>query len=514
MYKSHQSVLDLVSLLALHGVKTAVLCPGSRCAPLSLALARHPSMVCYTITDERSAGYVALGMAQQLGTPVVLVCTSGTAALNFAPAVAEAFYQNIPLLVLTADRPPEWLHQEDGQAINQTDIYKNFVAKSYTLPIVQQAAEANFAQRLANEAINTCIAQQQPVHINVPLREPLYDIAPEVVQPNVRFIKSQMPQIASCEPISFSEKTLFILGQQNPNAEFSALLQQVLQKNHQITAYAEPCSNVFLEEVQYNVSHIKNQKYHSIVCFGGSVVSKELKLLLRQNPPNELFNVGKRFAHADAFSALSTIIPSSGVDFLRAVNELLPAQTPEPKPQQTTDAPHSDALVAQIFGALPSHCILHLANSMSVRYAGQHAGALLHKNLSVYSNRGTSGIDGCTSTALGAALVSAQTNALVTGDLAFLYDSNALWNKYKPANLKIIVLNDGGGGIFGKIAGPKDQPEFDEYFFTPQNVGISQLCAAYNASHFLLDSSMNFEAVFSSFINQKQNNTSVLEVVL
>ncbi|MEM9858842.1 MAG: thiamine pyrophosphate-binding protein, partial [Bacteroidota bacterium] len=198
-----QSVFNLIEICARHGLERAVISPGSRNAPLTIALARNQNIKCRSISDERSAAFIALGIAQQLGKPTLLCCTSGSAALNYAPAIAEAFFQQIPLIVLTADRPPEWIDQYDGQTIRQNEIYGKHVKKSFTIPVdLENKASEIHANRIMNEAVNSSIDfPQGPVHINFPFREPFYpekEIKFELA-PDVKVFTAVKPQSRNLE---------------------------------------------------------------------------------------------------------------------------------------------------------------------------------------------------------------------------------------------------------------------------------------------------------------------------
>ena len=171
-----QPIWNIAHICYKHGIENVIISPGSRSAPLTLAFARHENLNCKVVADERSAAFVALGIAQQTGKPVVLICTSGSAAYNYAPAIAEAYFQQIPLLVLTADRPPEWIDQLDGQTIRQNNIYGKHVKESYTLPVDLSHKDAIWhVGRIVSEAINLSKTYPfAPVHINAPFREPFY----------------------------------------------------------------------------------------------------------------------------------------------------------------------------------------------------------------------------------------------------------------------------------------------------------------------------------------------------
>uniref|UniRef100_UPI00359303BA 2-succinyl-5-enolpyruvyl-6-hydroxy-3- cyclohexene-1-carboxylic-acid synthase n=1 Tax=Aquiflexum sp. TaxID=1872584 RepID=UPI00359303BA len=234
-----QSINDLVSLCHKMGISNAILSPGSRCAPITLAFTRHKGFHCRTISDERSAAFIALGMAQQLSHPVVILCTSGSAAYNYAPAIAEAFFQQVPLLVITADRPPEWIDQWDGQTIRQTNIYGQHVKGSFQFPDEYGHPDKVWhANRLANEAINLAMQfPQGPVHINIPLREPFYPETNEKFSftEDVRSIeaidieKSLSNEAKNLLSVSLEkfEKILIVPGQQRPDQDIQKILDDI-----------------------------------------------------------------------------------------------------------------------------------------------------------------------------------------------------------------------------------------------------------------------------------------------
>ncbi len=195
---SIQAIINIAEICARHGVKQAVICPGSRNAPIILAFARHPKIKTFVIPDERSAGFIALGMAQSSDNLVVIVCTSGTASANLYPAIMEAFYQQVSLLILTADRPPEWIDQQDGQTIRQQNIYQNQVLGSYQFPVSFDHEDAVWhAEKMVSEAIIKATGfSKGPIHINIPIREPFYPTAEEKFHysEKLKIIKSSNPQ--------------------------------------------------------------------------------------------------------------------------------------------------------------------------------------------------------------------------------------------------------------------------------------------------------------------------------
>lgn len=461
-------------------------------------------------------------MAQQTRQPVILVCTSGSAAYNFAPAIAEAYFQEIPILVLTADRPKEWVDQLDGQTIRQHEIYGSHVKQFFELPQDHSHRDSSWhANRIVNEAINLATSEPRgPVHINAPFREPLYpktnDILTPVVSP--RNIQAFPEQHSLSEPhwteilkgLSHHKKILLVPGQQVPSEGLIASLRKIHQNNH-LPLVGDILSNfhflpfycrhsdAFLGQLPATSKEFLEPDL--LITFGKSLVAKNLKLFLRSHPPKEHWHIQPTPVTPDTFQALTRIIPVSPEYFFTQVSERF---TSQPNTQQKfaeawqryeskTQALISDffdkqdlgefAFVKKVLAALPTSCNLHLANSMSVRYAN-HIGLLSQqKGVTVFSNRGTSGIDGCSSTAVGQALTSTVPNILITGDQAFFYDRNAFWHNYPLANLFVIVINNHGGIIFNLIDGPAGLPEAEEFFITRQTLRAQALANEFGFSY-------------------------------
>lgn len=521
-----QPLADIAALCAARHVTNFILSPGSRCAPLTLALVRHAAIHTRTVSDERSAAFIALGMAQASGQTVGLVCTSGTAALNYAPAVAEAFYQQIPLLILTADRPPEWIDQQDGQAIHQQEIYGKHIKASYQLPADYTHPDAvSFINRVVNEAINlTQTYPFGPVHINVPIREPFYPEADETMtfdeQPRViEEIKNEAilsrPSYMNLanEWLAFPRK-MIVVGQHSPdlalqNALYACglynqtpVVADIIANMHQADGIVS-AHDLFLMSKEETMP--KNLQPELLITVGNSLISKNLKQFLRKNKPKQHWHIQEAGKVADTFGTLTRIVRSNPTDFFTKMGEqgfftYLDA-TPNPfythwqqynskaktllesilgKENKTVFNEFS--ALAQVMPALPEDSHLHLANSMSVRYAN-FLSLEASQRVGVWANRGTSGIDGSTSTAVGFALTTNKIVTLITGDVAFFYDRNALWHNYLPANLRIILLNNNGGGIFQMIDGPARQPEATEYFATRQTLNAEQTCIDANMKY-------------------------------
>ncbi|WP_370589978.1 2-succinyl-5-enolpyruvyl-6-hydroxy-3-cyclohexene-1-carboxylic-acid synthase [Rufibacter sp. LB8] len=463
-----QAVIDIAEICARKGVQDVVLSPGSRCAPLTLAFARHPQLRVRTVPDERSAAFIGLGMAQQTGKPVVLVCTSGTAAYNYAPAVAEAFYQNIPLLVLTADRPPEWIDQLDGQTIRQSHIYGGHVKRSLDFPVDATHPDSQWhAARLVNEALNEAYAfPEGPVHLNIPLREPFYPEEGEVFAyaSDVKII-AEMPSsfgfttevwLTLTAELKQYKRVLVVAGQ----GKKDEALHQSIQNFCRVTGavfVADTISNqqsegetINYHDVFLGAKHLQTEptlKPDLLITFHKSLISKNLKLFLRQQEGMAHWHVQPAGMVADTFQKLTRIIRTQPQEFFTRLNQLDSVQINPAFTQAWHSLNHQGKAVLnsfqeespfsefkacyQVLRNLPTNSLLHLANSMTVRYANL-IGVAENGGVEVFANRGTSGIDGSTSTAVGSALSTDKLVTLVTGDMAFLYDRNALWHNYLP----------------------------------------------------------------------------------
>ena len=626
-----QHIADLALLLKRHGVRHAVICPGSRNAPLIQVFQRDPDFSCHSIVDERSAGYLSLGIARQSGEPVAVVTTSGTAALNLAPAVAEAYYQQIPLVILTADRPPEWPPQFGNQRINQAEIYRPNV-KGF-LNLADEPADKVESEKLLREVSELIgsglTGTRGPVHINITLNEPLYEtigaasetarLLPitEVLPETERSLKitgalseTEAGIISSC--LTSQKKVLLIAGMNAYSTEEKQLLCS-LAEQYQVVVIAEnitnlnsgppssataqepgtnspealndPAGNRFISVPELLLASAGKEELNDltpdlVVIFGLQVVSKRTRLFVqrlvnvpvissnrlpvtlfrellqgeklhtqkplsakissaktvRQNPSASKSSFSeissspqaiKEPSHDDSPAAkISTSGKGTGepsdnnpaatrVQNLSATNHLLTAW----KKQEAT-AMHRAATflttagfsnltaTAAILSQVPPSTTLHLGNSGAIRYSQL---APTRNDLTYYSNRGTSGIDGSLSAAVGAAMVSSGPHLAILGDLSFVYDSNAMWNKDFPKNLKIIVLNDQGGGIFRLLDGPSRMPFFGEFSVTGHPVNLQHLAEAFGLKHLCVSDMPGLKTALATLFSEGAG-PAVLEV--
>lgn len=475
MYSDKKNILQLVALLQAHGVTRVVLCPGSRNAPIVHTLVGHPAFTCYSVTDERSAGFFAMGLALHGGQPAAVCCTSGTALLNLHPAVAEAFYQKVPLVVISADRPASWIGQMDGQTLPQPGVFNTLVKKSVNLLEIQTEEDEWYCNRLINEALlelNHC--GKGPVHINVPISEPLFHFTEDIL-PEVRVItRYQGLNIYDrdynelIDRLNKYNKRMVIVGQMNLIYLFEKKYSKLLYK--QFAWFTEHLGNQTIPGIPlknfdaalYAMSDEMKEKMmpELVITYGGHIVSKRMKKYLREHPPKEHWHVSADGEVIDLFQgALTTVIEMDPFEFLEKIAFLLDNRTPEYprmwenycKSLPAPELAYSEmSAIGALIKALPEQSALHLANSSAVRYAQLFT---IPDTVEVCCNRGTSGIEGSLSTAVGYAAASTKLNFVVIGDLSFFYDMNALWNNYFGSNLRILLLNNGGGEIFHTLPG-------------------------------------------------------------
>lgn len=474
MYSDKKNILQLVALLRAHGVTKVVLCPGSRNAPIVHTLAGHPDFTCYSVTDERSAGFFAIGLALQGGTPAAVCCTSGTALLNLHPAIAEAYYQKVSLVVISADRPAAWINQMDGQTLPQPGVFRSLVKKSVDLPEIHTDEDEWYCNRLLNEALLELNHHGKgPVHINVPVSEPLFQFTAESL-PEVRVITRYQglnvydrDYDGLIDRLNKYNRRMMIVGQMNLIYLFEKKYSKMLYK--QFAWFTEHLGNQTVPGIPirnfdaalYAMSPEMQEKMipELVITYGGHIVSKRMKKYLRQHPPKEHWHVSPDGEVTDLYCSLTTVIEMDPFEFLEKIAGLLENHTPEypriwedyckavPEPEF---AYSEMAAVGALIKSLPEKSVLHLANSSVVRYAQLYA---ISPTIEVCCNRGTSGIEGSLSTAVGYAATSDKLNFAAIGDLSFFYDMNALWNVNVGSNLRILLLNNGGGEIFHTLPG-------------------------------------------------------------
>jgi len=539
-----QGIKNIPEICAQYGVRKVVIAPGSRNAPLIFAFTAQSGIECLSITDERSAAYFALGISQYSNEPVALVCTSGTAVLNFAPAIAEAYYQNLPLLVFTADRPSEMIDQADGQTLRQSNIFGNYIKASFDLPVETVInADLDFCDRQVSQAIDTAVSYPQgPVQINVPLREPIYTALPET-HSHPKIIKTlQAKQVLDNESLKSLQQNwqrhkrkLVIFGVFPKNDCLLNLAKQ-LATEPDVVVVAENLSNIAGENIITqpeslfsrinSLENKENFKPDLLITIGHSVICKQLKIYLREHKPTEQWQVESSMPYVDTYKSLTTVIPGYASE---SIGKMFFGKTASNYAEvystefQKVKILHSSYLnspfrglggqildldvVSILLNQIPSNTTLHLANSTSVRWTQLFPA---RQDLTYICNRGTSGIDGSTSTSAGYAYASKQPTILLTGDISFIYDSNALWNNYIGNNLKIIVMNNNGGNIFRFIGDKTLMKSSLEFFTTPHAVNIKSLVEAFGLNYLICDKAENLSASLNTLLGARK--ATILEV--
>ncbi|WP_046287599.1 2-succinyl-5-enolpyruvyl-6-hydroxy-3-cyclohexene-1-carboxylic-acid synthase [Zobellia galactanivorans] len=563
-YSSIPSAQLVVQHCKAKKIKNIVISPGSRNAPLTIDFSEDPYFKCFSIVDERSAGFFALGIAQQLHEPVALVCTSGSALLNYYPAVAEAFYSGIPIVVISADRPVYKIDVGDGQTIRQDNVFDRHIGYSanlrqdvsHALPRVkkyapeylsggsvealQEEVQQNNDEEL-NIALNLALRLKLPVHINVPFEEPLYDT---IVEPTVT---ADIVQDTDVNEWDFSEigdftdiweasaKKMVLVGVNPPNAVEQRFLD-VLATDPSVVVLTETTSNLhhpnFFTSIDSLVAPMEKSdeadslfsrlRPEILLTFGGLVVSKKIKAFLREYRPDHHWHIDELKAF-DTFFSLTHHFKTDANTFFKyfmdglrsrasdyyAFLDTRRSQYEARREVYLGQIPFSDMLAFEhVLRNIPNAYQLQLANSSTVRYAQLFD---LDPSLRIFCNRGTSGIDGSTSTAVGAAFYSETPTLLISGDLSFLYDSNGLWNNYIRSDFRIVVINNNGGGIFRILPGQEETENYETFFETAHEKNVAHLSAQFGFEYVLANDLTSLKDRLKDFY-KKSDTPKILEI--
>ncbi|MBR1557569.1 MAG: 2-succinyl-5-enolpyruvyl-6-hydroxy-3-cyclohexene-1-carboxylic-acid synthase [Prevotella sp.] len=534
MYSSKENVNILTSLLVEHGVRYAVVCPGSRNSAIVHNFNECPDIECYPVTDERSAGFYALGMAQVLHRPVAVCVTSGTALLNLAPAVAEAYYQHMPLVVVSADRPQQWIDQLDGQTLPQQDALGRFVKKAVTLPEPENDEARWYCNRLVNEALNeTRHHGCGPVHINVPISEPLFEYNVEEL-PKERIIQLLNPRcnqsLLSLEcagQFAAAKKPMVIIGQMSTEdlipQELFMISQCAVVINESLSV-GKGGSN--FDEVLYAVGDNTAYQPDFVLYLGDTLVSKRIKKWLRNLKDVHIWAVTEDGSIHDTSMQLFGVIEGSPSDVIEdlvdavKMKSISSTATFKARWDQVTRLTAYNAMKFQPdYSQMAAvkyleeklgkaiYRYVHYGNSSAVRLANIFARHY------VYCNRGVNGIDGSLSTAAGCSLVTGGEKVLcVLGDLSFFYDQNALWNQNIDGSLHIVLLNNGKGGIFNMLKGLEQSPVRDAFVAAEHHTSAQGICKQNNVKYIKATNMEEMKKGIDSLLNKKSNRPVLLEI--
>ena len=545
MYSNKENVNILTSLLLEYGVSDAVVCPGSRNAPIVHNLSVCEAIRCRPVTDERSAAFYALGLAIATRRPTVVCVTSGSALLNVMPAVAEAAYQHVPLVVISADRPQQWIDQLDGQTIPQSDALGRFVRKAVQLPEPHNDEERWLCRRLVNEAMHLATCRQgAPVHINVPISEPLFEFSTEQLPQLSRFnnIKRAAINDASMDmPDAFHDATrpMIVIGQLAHGTVSHETIRSLSEK---YVVMSEPLSNPsymtihFDEAIRYIVSDNssinddeddKTAYYPDYVIYvGDTLVSKPARRFLRNaKAPSCLITPDAADIH-DPLMTLTDIVECDS----DSINALLASLCDAPDTDERCRfhdrwqsfldacAAHADAYAPEYsqmatvkyfeeqLADLDIDICVHYANSSAVRLA------CIYAQHYVWCNRGVNGIEGSLSTAAGFSLATHDMTVCVIGDLSFFYDQNALWNSNVRGNLRIILLNNRGGGIFRQLPGLSDSPAADDLVMASHENTAQGICTQNDIGYMSAKNMDEMQIGIVTLLTRESERPMLLEV--
>ena len=533
MYSDKINVNILTSLMVAHGVRTVVVCPGSRNAPLAHNFASCPEMYCVAATDERSAGFYALGLALASERPVAVCVTSGSALLNLAPAVAEAYYREVPLLVISADRPLAMINQLQGQTLPQAGALGMMVKATMQLPEPHNEVERWHCNRLVNEAmIKMLLHGGGPVHINVPISEPLYNFAAEEL-PEERKISMAAASAdealltAIAADFAKARKPLIVVGQME-RREWHRAAEAVEKLETRAVVLAEKLSDdsdhqlPALDMLVELMANAADYQPDYIIYIGGNMVAKAMRQFLQQTKPRRSIVVNEAGEVADVMMNATDIVEAKPNEMLRALASAVSSDKGASAWIESWQRLKAEAIeqanvatgnwqneaIREFFHAIRGKEMnVHVANSLSVRMALKYADRYL------YVNRGVNGIEGSLSTAAGFSIMSECPVTCIIGDLSFFYDANALWNQELCGNFRILLLNNKCGGIFSKFEQLADSPACDSYVMAKHNATAEGVCMQNNVVYRKAQTDDQIREGISWLIDEKSPRPMLLEVV-
>lgn len=499
MYSNKDNINILTSLLLAHGVHHAVVCPGSRNAPIVSNLSACSAVSCFPVTDERSAGFYALGLCQTVNTPVAVCVTSGTALLNLLPAVAEAFYQHCPIVVISADRPERWIDQLDGQTLPQNGALGRFVGRSVTLPEPKNGEERWHCNRLVNEALLECRRNHGcPVHINVPISEPLFEYTVEKLpaERKISFLAARATHVDEdlLDRLAKARKPLILIGQTARHRLPASLIQSIEELGYAVMQErlsGEGTTAQFLDEASYAAGDDAAFLPDFILYAGDTLVSKRMRRFLRKAVTAECWEIDVEGRLHDVFMNLTGVIqaePKQVLEKLKAHDGTSYRDVWNDK--KLIAARHRDAYVPEYSQMYAVKTFEKMLSSFEktpyVQYANSSAVRLgnIYAQHYIYCNRGVNGIDGSLSTAAGFSLAIRDNVYCVIGDLSFFYDQNALWNRNLKGNFRVLLLNNGCGGIFHNVKGADGSNEFENNVTGRHDTSAEGICSENDITYF------------------------------
>lgn len=517
MYSDKENVNILTALLVAHGVKNVVVCPGSRNGALVHNFNECPDIECHPVTDERSAGFFALGLRQATGRPVAVCVTSGSALLNTLPAAAEAAYQSRGIIVISADRPSAWIGQLDGQTIPQQGALGSFVSVSVNAVEPHDEASRWQCNRDINEALLEAERPESPsVHINVPITEPLFNFTVEAL-PQERAVR-RMSVEAVTELVMAAKRPMLVTGQL-PEGAIDLYSISVLSNAMAVLAEPVTVPSRLTDQMLYIVGG-KHKEFvpDCVVYVGGNTVSKRMRHFLREDCGDSLqIYVSPDGKLRDISCHTDVVVEAMPAVVVETLSRNLPQGSPFSAKwldlRTKVEARHllfqagySEMLAVRMFeDSVKKNDTVHYANSMSVRLGTLFARHYIH------CNRGINGIEGSLSTAAGASLAKARVYCVI-GDLSFFYDQNALWQTQLGGNFRILLLNNGQGGIFRSLPGLYESPAAGPLIAGKHNLNAEGVCSQFGVKYLHASDEKELEVAMRIFTTVDSDRPVLLEV--
>lgn len=545
MYSSLKNIQILISLLKKYHIKHLVISPGGRSTPFVHSVEQDDFFKIYSIVDERSASFFALGLTAELKEPVAVCCSSGTAVANHVSAACEAFYQQLPLLIISADRNHNYMYQQEEQMVPQEKLMEGFSKKIITLEHVRDEKDFWYASRICNEALlELTTGEKGPVHINY-IVENDYPVHHGIV----KFEEENLPDVKKIDRLSLEDsedkwmtyvskfknsKILIIYGQNSPLEEDEIGIIEDFASKYNCVISTDLLSNLNCKYSvpTFTLSRMINTQEREDIC-------PDIIITMNANSVSEIKNsfnsLKNRFEHihvsqkgqiSDPYKKLSDIIACSPIMFFKKFAQLAGNGTDNHSYYEkiksyrerigingslNSENIEYSALFAiqQLMKNIPENSLLHLANSMSVRFANFFD---LKKNIDVYCNRGTNGIDGSMSSFIGQANVSNRPSFLIIGDLSFFYDMNALWNQYVGKNIRILVINNSGGAIFYNFPGRGNVPTVGQYIAAEHTTSIKDWVVSRGFKYLSASNKDETDSAIKELVNTNSDYPVILEV--
>lgn len=548
MYSCLKNIQILVALLKKYNVKNIVISPGTRHTPFVYSVEHDDFFKTYSIVDERSAGFFAIGLIEELHEPVAVVCTSGTAAANYVSPANEAFYQQLPLLLLTADRNHYYMFQQEEQMIPQEGLYSQVCKNVVTLGHVRDEKDFWYYSRICNEALlDLTQGEQGPVHINF-----IVENGYPVPQGIIKFDVNELPDVRKINRLTLEDdestwkawadklknsKVLIVYGQYRPlTAEENTIVEKFCEKYDVVISndiisniHTKYCIPTFAICRTLNNSQMKAFCPDIVITMNANSISEiKAKLISLKSLPEiqfEHWHVSQKGNVSDPFKILPDVVACSPMTFFKKFAELEESESEHTyystwKTMYNTIGENGSLnnepieyssmyAIQQYIKNIPANSLLHIANSNSIRLSAYFD---VDSTVTVYGNRGSHGIDGSMSAFVGQASVSDRPSFLVIGDLSFFYDMNALWNHYVGNNIRILVCNNSGGAIFHTYPNTENVPTLDDHIAAAHKTSVKDWVVSRGFKYLSAGNKAEFDDALPHLMNTSGNSPILLEV--